>query len=133
MKQRPDLLILVAIWQFLSAFFCLIGIAAIAIFAFPGALGYYGRVHVAYDIGAIFGLSIAVLFLLAFIALSVAGGIGVLLGKAWGRIISIINAVLGLLNIPIGTVIGVLVLVYLMRTDVKEYFEGNPNQELPQT
>ena len=36
MKKRPDLLLLIAIWQFLNAFLCLIGMAAIAIFAFPG-------------------------------------------------------------------------------------------------
>jgi len=122
--KRPDLLLLVTIWQFLNAFLCLIGIAAIAIFAFPGALGHYGAVNVGSDIGAIFGLSIAILFLLCCIGLSVAGGIGLLLGKAWGRIISIINAVLSLLSIPIGTVIGVLVLIYLTRSEIRDYFEG---------
>jgi len=123
--KRPDLLLLVTIWQFLNAFLCLIGIAAIAIFAFPGALGHYGAVNVGSDIGAIFGLSIAILFLLCCIGLSVAGGIGLLLGKAWGRIISIINAVLSLLSIPIGTVIGVLVLIYLTRSEIRDYFEGS--------
>ena len=39
--KRPDLLLLVAIWQFLAVFLYLIAIAAISIFAFPGALGYY--------------------------------------------------------------------------------------------
>jgi len=123
--KRPDLLLLVTIWQFLNAFLCLIGIAAIAIFAFPGALGHYGAVNVGSDIGAIFGLSIAILFLLCCIGLSIAGGIGLLLGKAWGRIISIINAVLSLLSIPIGTVIGVLVLIYLTRSEIRDYFEGS--------
>ena len=123
--KRPDLLLLVAIWQFLNSFLCLIGIAAIAIFAFPGALGHYGAVNVGSDIGAIFGLSIAILFLLCCIGLSVAGGIGLLLGKTWGRIVSIVNAVLSLLSIPIGTVIGILVLIYLTRTEVREYFGGS--------
>ncbi|MFC1929885.1 hypothetical protein ACFLW6_03375 [Chloroflexota bacterium] len=123
--KRPDLLLLVAIWQFLNAFLCLIGIAAIAIFAFPGALGHYGAVNVGSDIGALFGLSTAILFLLCCIGLSIAGGIGLLLGKAWGRIISIINAVLSLLSIPIGTVIGVLVLIYLTRSEIRDYFEGS--------
>jgi len=123
--KRPDLLLLIAIWQFINALFCLIGIIAIAIFAFPGAVDHYGPVNVGADIGAIFGLSIAILFLLSCIGLSVAGGIGILLGKAWGRIVSIVNAVLGLLAIPIGTIIGVLVLIYLTRSEVREYFEAN--------
>jgi len=123
--KRPDLLLLIAIWQFINALFCLIGIAAIAIFAFPGAFGNYGPVNVGADIGTIFGLSIAILFLLGCIGLSVAGGIGLLLRKAWGRIISLVNAMLSLLFIPIGTIIGVLVLIYLTRSEVREYLEGS--------
>ena len=124
--KKPDLLVLVAIWQFINAFLLLIGIAAIAVFAFPDAIGYYefpGALnhHGIIDVGAIFGLSIAIFFLVCFIGLSVAGGIGLLLGKGWGRIISIVNAVLSLMNFPIGTVIGVL--IYLTRPDVREYFE----------
>ena len=121
--KRPDLLLLVAIWQFLNAFFCIIGLAAITIFAFPEALGFrYGPAN----IGSIFGLSIAIFVLLCCIGLSLAGGIGILKAKSWGRIICIVNAILSLFNIPIGTVIGILVLIYLTKPDVREYFEeGN--------
>ena len=115
--KRPDLIILIAIWQFLNALFCAIGISAIAIFAFPKA----GPA----DIGTIFGLSIGIFFLLCFIGLSVAGGIGLLAGKYWGRMVSIINAALGLLSIPIGTVIGILVLIYLTKSEVRAYFESS--------
>ena len=115
--KRPDTVILIAIWQFLNALFCSIGIAAIAIFAFPKA----GPA----DVGTIFGLSIGIFFLLCFVGLSVAGGIGLLLGKNWGRIVSIVNAALNLISIPIGTIIGVLVLIYLTRSEVREYFEAS--------
>ena len=115
--KRPDLVLLITIWQFLNALFCSIGIAAIAIFAFPKA----GPA----DVGTVFGLSIGIFFLLCFIGLSIAGGIGLLIGKNWGRIVSIVNAALNLLNIPIGTVIGVLVLIYLTKSEVREYFEGS--------
>lgn len=120
--KRPDLLLLVAIWQLLSAFLCLIGIAAIAIFAFPEALGFwYGPA----DVGTIFGLSIGIFVLLCCIGLFLAGGIGILKAKSWGRIISIVNAVLSLFSIPVGTVIGVLVLIYLTKSEVRAYFEGS--------
>ena len=122
MKKRPDLVLLISIWQFLRAFLCLIGIAAIAVFAFPEALGLgYGSGSV----GAIFGLSIGIFVLLVCIGLSLAGGIGILKAKSWGRIISIVNAVLSLFNIPIGTIIGILVLIYLTRAEMREYFEGS--------
>jgi len=125
MKKRPDLLLLVAIWQFLIAFFCLVGIAAISVFAFPEAVDYHGLYRV--DVGAIFGLTIAILFLLGCLGVSVAGGLGILLGKAWGRIVSIINAIFSLFFFPVGTVIGVLILIYLMSTQVREYFESSPD------
>jgi hypothetical protein len=53
-----------------------------------------------------------------------AGGIGILKAKSWGRIVSIVVAVLSLFWIPIGTVLGVLVLIYLTRSEVRAYFEG---------
>jgi hypothetical protein len=114
--KRPDLVILIAVWQFLNALLLAIGIAAIGIFALPA---------VGADIGATFGLSIGIFFLVLFIGLSLAGGIGLLMGKGWGRIITIINAALSLLNIPIGTIIGVLVLIYLNKSEVREYFESS--------
>jgi len=120
--KRPDLLLLVAIWAFLSAFLYLISIAAIAIFALPEALGFgWGPA----SIGSIFGISIGVLILLCSCGLSLAAGIGILQAKNWGRIISIIVAVLSLFWIPVGTVLGVLVLIYLMKAEVREYFEGS--------
>ena len=113
--KRPDLLVLIAIWEFLSALFFIIGIAAIAIFAFPHT----------WDPGGRFGLSIAELLLTSHTGIAVAGGIGLLMGKGWGRILSIIHAALSLLWIPVGTVLGALVLVYLTKPEVREYFEGS--------
>ena len=128
MKKRPDLLLLVAIWLFLSAFLYLIGIAAIATFALPGAFGHFGPVDIGPplypDIGAIFGLSVGMFVLLCCFALSLAGGIGILKAKSWGRIISMVVAVLSLIWFPVGTVLGVLVIIYLAKSEVREYFEG---------
>jgi hypothetical protein len=118
--KRPDLILLIAIWEFLTGLGGFIGISAIAVFAFPDTLRLWGPALV----GGLFGLSIAVLLLLCYTGLAVAGGIGLLYGKEWGRILSIVHAVLSLLWIPIGTIIGVLVLVYLTRTEARDYFSG---------
>jgi len=118
--RRPDLLILVAIWMFLSVVFTLIGMAAILLFAFPGV-----SYHVVYfDVGAVFGLSIVLLSLLATAGIGLTGGIGLLQGRSWGRILGIVHAVLSLFAFPFGTVIGVLVIIYLAKPEVREYFEG---------
>ena len=116
--KRPDLLILIIIWEFISAFFAFIGLSAIGVFAFPHVIDE------ALDpalLGAVFGLSIAVLILLCYIGSAIAAGIGLLKGKEWGRILGISHAALSLFAFPIGTVIGILSIIYLMTPEVSAY------------
>ena len=134
--KKPDLLVLIAIWQFITAFFAFVGIAAIAVFAFPSVLGYwdgyaYGMIRGGYDMpvwAGVFGLSIGILVLLCYLALAVAGGIGLLLhkGHEWARIVSLVQNALVLFAVPIGTVIGTLSIIYLTRQEVREYFNPSP-------
>lgn len=123
--KRPDMLILIAIWEFLVAMGGLIGISFISLFVFPDAVGTWHGWGV--DIGTIFVLSISVLTLLCGVSVSIAGGIGLLLGKEWGRIVSIAQAALSLFFFPFGTIIGVLIIIYLIQANVKEYF--NPTTD----
>ena len=116
--KRPDMLILIAIWETLCAMGGLIVISAISLFAFPNAVGVWGGV----DVGAIFVLSIVILTLLCGVSVSIAGGIGLLMGKEWGRVVSITQAALSLFLFPFGTIIGVLIIIYLTKTDIKEFF-----------
>ena len=133
--KKPDLLILIAIWQFFTAFFALAGIAVIAIWAFPAVTGYWddswgGMGWRNGMMGGVFGLSVGILFLLCFLAFAVAGGIGLMLnrGREWARIISIVHSALSLFFPPIiGTIIGTLGIIYLVRQDVRDYF--NPPQQ----
>jgi hypothetical protein len=116
--KRPDLLLLVAIWEFLTALIAFIGVIAIGMFAFPSVMVTWGDPRIA----GLFGLSIGIIILLAYLGLSVTAGVGVVMGKEWGRIAAIIHAALSVLNIPIGTVIGILILIYLTKPEIKEYF-----------
>ena len=118
--KRPDLLLLIAIWEFITAFGALIGISAIAVFAFPEAIDPFVGPAIP---GAIFGLSIAILVLLCYVGLAVAGGIGILQGKEWGRVLSIVHAALSLFVFPVGTVIGILSIIYLIRPEVTDYIK----------
>jgi len=118
--KRPDLLILIAMWEFISMLGALIGISAIAVFAFPSVNELYGIAHV----GGIFGLIIAMLMLLLTAGIALAAGIGLLRGKEWGRVLSIAYAAISLICIPFGTIIGILVIIYLTKTEVREYFES---------
>jgi len=119
MKKRPDMLILIAVWQFLNAVGALIGLIAIALFAFPQVNNLYGIART----GGLFGLAVGAFFLVCFAILAAAGGFGLLNGTELGRILSIVHASLNLIMIPIGTIIGILVIIYLGKPEVKEYFE----------
>ena len=118
--KRPDLLMPIAIWRFIAAFLLAIGIIVLAVFAFPEAVEDM-------EPGTLFGLSIAIIVLLALIGLTVAAGIGLIKGKSWGWTLAIVNAILDLFAIPFGTIIGVLTLIYLFRKEVREYF-ATPQQ-----
>ena len=131
--KRPDLLVLIAVWMFLSAFGILIGIALVSsvfFFTYPwmwwdGMMGGWNMWGMSGMGGfAIIGLSIALLVMVAYFILALMGGIGLLKAKEWGRILSIVHAALSLFSVPVGTVIGILILIYLTKTEVQEYFTG---------
>ena len=131
--KKPDLLILIAIWQLLIAFGVIIGIAAIGLFAFPAVIDYgnftWGPMYWHSGMmGGVFGLSIAIIFLICLFALALAGGIGLLQRRAleWARVLSIVNCALSLFWVPVGTIIGTLSIIYLTKAEVRDYF--NPPQ-----
>ncbi len=48
---------------------------------------------------------------------------GLLKGQKWARTLAIIFAIIGLINIPIGTIISIIILIYLFKPEVKAYFQ----------
>ncbi|MDD5190518.1 MAG: hypothetical protein PHE50_05695 [Dehalococcoidales bacterium] len=128
--KRPDTLVLIAIWQFLAAFASLIGIAGLAAWGFAGAMngwgsrdgawsGYY---HSQPPVWEVFFLTIGITALVCLLTLAVAGGVGLIKGKEWGRITSLVFNALGLFIFPVGTIIGTLALVYLTKKETKDFF-----------
>jgi len=63
-------------------------------------------------------------FLAALSAPGIAAGIGLLKRKSWGRFLAMVVGVLGLLNFPVGTLIGIYMLWVLMQDSAAEYFGG---------
>jgi hypothetical protein len=119
--EKPELIILIAIWNFLSAFGTFIGIGA-AIFIFLPAIFATWLTPVAVLVSLV---AFGALLLLAYIGLCVAAGIGLVYGKEWGRILAIIQAVFSLFSFPVGTTIGILIIIYLSGEKVKNYFLPN--------
>ena len=121
--KRPDLLILIAVWEFLTAAVALAGVVLIALFAVSSVVVEVSGDFVVRGVGATL-VSIGALVLLTFCGFGVAAGVGVLMGKEWGRIAAIVHSALSAFWVPVGTVIGVLALVYLTKQEIRDYFQG---------
>lgn len=124
--KKPDLVALISVWEFITAFFALVGIAALALVALAPASWWYPDTPYldGTHVWIVFGVSIGALVLLAYAILAVAAAVGLLKGKKYGRILSIVHGALSLPGFPVGTVIGILQIAYLTKTEVKEYFEN---------
>ncbi len=70
-------------------------------------------------------LSVSLPILVGFIStVGLVGAIGMLSYKNWGRIMVIVVAVMGLLNIPIGTLKGVYFIWVLMQDETIKLFKN---------
>ncbi|MCU0461311.1 MAG: hypothetical protein MUF36_04755 [Bacteroidales bacterium] len=63
------------------------------------------------------------LLIVVISTLRVAGGIGLLTQQMWARYVIIIVAIIGMLKIPVGTLIGVYSLWVLMQEETMKVFE----------
>ena len=72
---------------------------------------------------------IAGLFAIAGVV-QVVCGIGLLTLKPYGRTLQIALAILGLVFIPVGTIISIFILVYMFKPGLKVLFSGRPAAEL---
>ena len=128
--KRPAPIVLIAVWEFISALVILIGIvfASFVVLGTPFWVVVGSMWWETLGFGALVFLCLsAVLVTLTYFVIALMGGIALLQGKEWGRILAIAHAALSLLLIPVGTVIGTLVLVYLTSQEIREYFVGVGN------
>jgi hypothetical protein len=108
--ERPDGVSVIAIYYVFFAVMNLIGSCAILLFALVPAMGATGDGFG--FLGAVFGIGIG----------GLAAGLGLLRLKNWARILAIVLAIFSLLAFPIGTIIGGLIIWYLIKPEVKEVF-----------
>jgi hypothetical protein len=102
---RPTGVVILAILEAISGVFSLISGAVGSILPFGTVLG-------------------TVLILIGLLELFMAWSL--YNGKSWARIAAIIIAIIGLLAIPIGTIISIIILYYLTRPNVKMFFNVKP-------
>jgi hypothetical protein len=73
-----------------------------------------------------FAGSALVVFLLALSLPGIITGIGLLKMQPWARIVGIVLAVIHLIHIPLGTIVGVYGLWVLLNKDTERLFSGAP-------
>lgn len=125
MKTRSDGTTLIAIYHFISGFLSLLGMCGMVSMPLivgltAGASGEPGGGE-ATAITAIMGLAAAGLLLIISAANWIVGW-GLWRQREWARVTAIGLAVLRLLNVPLGTVIGGLIIWHLLREEVKTEF-----------
>ena len=105
----------------------LIGIAVIlAVFGIGAA--FVGDVGLAF-LTTGFGVGIAGLIAITEVPAILAGW-GLLQRKSWARILTLIIAVVNIIEIPLGTAIGIYALWVLLKEETVGYLEG---KQVPQT
>jgi len=120
MRQRTDSLILIAVYELIMAAMLLIVscvVLPLALLLTPfgsgGMVDFIARFFVVgLMLAATFGIGIA----------SGIVGIGLLLHKGWARVGAIALAILALFGFPIWTVIGILIIVYLLSEEGRTVF-----------
>lgn len=120
--KRPDGVTIIAIYHFLSGALGLIGGCAILVFAvLPVVLNVEDPAGLFW---ALFGLGIGFLVAAGSGIVSLIVGWGLLQLQNWARWVAIVLAVLGLCAFPIGTIIGALIIWYLLQDEARQAFEG---------
>ncbi len=125
MKSRSDGTMLVALYHFISGFLSLVGMCGV--FSLPLIVGLTAGgsrdpgAGEATAITAIMGLLFGGLLLVIAAANWIVGW-GLWKGREWARVTAIGLAILRLINIPLGTIIGGLIIWHLLREETKAEF-----------
>ncbi|MCC7354791.1 MAG: hypothetical protein IT330_13675 [Anaerolineae bacterium] len=107
-------------WLFIVANAVILVIAAFVLVLLVGIGVSVGEPE-AMTILSIVGTGVALLLAVLSVP-GIVAGVGLLARKSWARILTIVLSILGLVNFPIGTLIGVYALWVLMQEGATGYF-----------
>ena len=132
-QQKPGIVIFVGILNFFSStawFFVVVIFATIMIFG--NAIGFYQTItnqlqerlasqNLSLGLNAIF--SIGLVFSLFFAIYHLMLGIGLLKGKAAAWYTQIVTAIIGLVLVPYGTIISIVILIFFFQSNIRAFFK----------
>jgi hypothetical protein len=118
---RPDGVTAIAVYYFLVAIFDLIGACAIVAFPMAAIIQTNSGSSLYFPL---IGLSFGLLTTLVLAVMAIVAGWGLLRMASWARWLAFGLAIISLLFFPIGTIIGAIIIWYLLKEDVHEAFEA---------
>jgi hypothetical protein len=127
MTQQSHITLLGVLHIARGALLLLIGVA---LFIILTAAGVLSEDETAVGVLAIIATVIMFIFLIIAIP-SIVAGIGVLMRREWGRITALVVGVLSLVDIPIGTALGVYTIWILMNDEMRPLFQGTSASHTP--
>ncbi len=110
---RPDKVTLIAVWFSINA--------AISLFLFAPLCFFFLPARISGELVSAAALVVGFLSVV-FGVLDVAAVVGLLRLREWGRWLGIVLAVLGLFFIPVHTIVGALIIRYLLSDEAKHAF-----------
>jgi hypothetical protein len=110
----------------LNLAFGILGVlVAFALFVLIAGAGIISRDPHAIRVTWIVGTALAFFFVLTSIP-AIIGGIGLLKRKSWARILLLIVSALQLLDIPLGTALGIYTIWVLIQDETRKLLEAKP-------
>ena len=135
MQQRSETVTLIAVYNFIcglgNLFVVCLFLVLPLIVAMSAARSSDGATATVIS-SIVFLMGAGIFFLLA--AANFAAGWGLWQRREWGRITALVLAAIRLLNFPIGTIIGGLIIYFLVQPNVRAEFQqpATPTAELEQ-
>ncbi|MGA2141385.1 MAG: hypothetical protein ABSG94_03085 [Brevinematales bacterium] len=110
---------------------CVLSALFNSIIAFVENMGYVAPGVIPPAVTVFFPIILAVLacFILIYAAIGIAGGIGVLEKKPWGRIFTLVVSFINLLHIPVGTALGVYSIWVLFDEETVNIFKKGSHEK----
>jgi type II secretory pathway pseudopilin PulG len=119
LMKRPTVVSVLAVLHFLAA-----GLYLLGTIGFSFALSTFKEAEPKAP------FMIIAAFCAVFMMIHTVTGVGLWKMRPFGRTLQIILAILALISIPIGTIIGIMVLIYMYKPEVKTLFSGKAVNEL---
>jgi hypothetical protein len=128
--KRPDGITVIAVWFFVEAFFMLTGVCSLIALLISPVFGEINDPIGEFWFG--FGLTCGLIWLLLTGIALVLSGWGLLRLKQWARWLAFVLAIFSLFAFPIGTVIGGVIIWYLLKEETRDVFEAAETGMFPE-